>query len=202
MQCTRVCRTREYCVPAPFLTSLECIAHATSRLVSLSPQQSSRPSPRAAAARQARMAGGNHTPGTLAQHFDTLYQQAKASSVSDTNFNFRAEALSDLELARCLRRRPHQHYGHDRQRHRAVEGLRLRRGARQQRRGGLRQFHRCIPRLARAHDGCQRVPRQRHITRQFPACQRHAWDSEHLAHRKRLADFRSEAAAPLRSPGS
>lgn len=37
-------------------------------------------------------------PGTLAQHFDTLYQRAKASSVSDTNFNFRAQILSDLEL--------------------------------------------------------------------------------------------------------
>lgn len=43
--------------------------------------------------------GGNHTPGTLAQHFDTLYQHAHASSVSDTNFIFRAQALSDLELA-------------------------------------------------------------------------------------------------------
>ena len=43
--------------------------------------------------------GGNHTPGTLAQHFDTLYQHAKASSASDTNFVFRADALSDVELA-------------------------------------------------------------------------------------------------------
>jgi len=43
--------------------------------------------------------GGGPTPGTLAQHFDTLFQHAKASSVGDTNFNFRAEALSDLELA-------------------------------------------------------------------------------------------------------
>ncbi len=43
--------------------------------------------------------GGGPKAGTLAQHFDTLYQQAKASSVSDTNFTFRAEALSDLELA-------------------------------------------------------------------------------------------------------
>jgi hypothetical protein len=43
--------------------------------------------------------GGVHTPGTLAQHFDTLYQQAKASSVSDAHFTFRAEALSVLELA-------------------------------------------------------------------------------------------------------
>lgn len=43
--------------------------------------------------------GGGPTPGTLAQHFDTLYQHAKASSVSDTNFTFRAQALSDLELA-------------------------------------------------------------------------------------------------------
>ncbi len=43
--------------------------------------------------------GGNTTPGTLAQHFDTLYQHANASSVGDTNYNFRAVALSDLELA-------------------------------------------------------------------------------------------------------
>ena len=42
--------------------------------------------------------GGGHTPGTLAQHFDTLYQHAKASSVSDANFTFRAQALSNLEL--------------------------------------------------------------------------------------------------------
>ena len=38
------------------------------------------------------------TPGTLAQHFDTLYQHAKASSVSDTNFKFRLQLLNDLEL--------------------------------------------------------------------------------------------------------
>jgi hypothetical protein len=37
--------------------------------------------------------------GTLAQHFDTLFAQAKASSASDTNFSFRAALLSDLELA-------------------------------------------------------------------------------------------------------
>jgi hypothetical protein len=43
--------------------------------------------------------GGGPKAGTLAQQFDTLYQQAKASSVGDTNFNFRAEALSDLVLA-------------------------------------------------------------------------------------------------------
>ena len=43
--------------------------------------------------------GGNTTPGTLAQHFDTLYQRARASSVGDTNYNFRTVALSDLELA-------------------------------------------------------------------------------------------------------
>jgi hypothetical protein len=41
----------------------------------------------------------DHTPGTLAQHFDTLYAHAKASSVSDTNFVTRSELLSDLELA-------------------------------------------------------------------------------------------------------
>ncbi|MDQ2932456.1 MAG: hypothetical protein M3Y05_16770 [Gemmatimonadota bacterium] len=39
------------------------------------------------------------TPGTLAQHFDTLFAQAKASSISDTNYNGRVEILSDLELA-------------------------------------------------------------------------------------------------------
>ncbi len=39
------------------------------------------------------------TPGTLAQHFDTLYAQAKASSNSDANYNARVELLSDLELA-------------------------------------------------------------------------------------------------------
>jgi len=43
--------------------------------------------------------GGGPKAGTLAQHFDTLYQHAKASSASDTNFNFRAEAISDLDLA-------------------------------------------------------------------------------------------------------
>ncbi|MBA2685612.1 MAG: hypothetical protein H0U66_14080 [Gemmatimonadaceae bacterium] len=43
--------------------------------------------------------GGDHTPGTLAQHFDTLYARAKASSVSDTNYNERIQILSDLELA-------------------------------------------------------------------------------------------------------
>lgn len=43
--------------------------------------------------------GGGPKAGTLAQHFDTLYAQAKASSTSDTNFTFRAELLSDLELA-------------------------------------------------------------------------------------------------------
>ncbi|MEP7088228.1 MAG: hypothetical protein ABI884_13065 [Gemmatimonadota bacterium] len=43
--------------------------------------------------------GGNHTPGTLAQHFDTLYVQAKASSASDTNYNARVNILSNLELA-------------------------------------------------------------------------------------------------------
>ena len=43
--------------------------------------------------------GGGPKAGTLAQHFDTLYQHAKASSVSDTNFTFRAQVLSDLELA-------------------------------------------------------------------------------------------------------
>lgn len=41
----------------------------------------------------------DHTPGTLAQHFDTLYAQAKASSVGDTTFATRANLLSDLELA-------------------------------------------------------------------------------------------------------
>ncbi len=39
------------------------------------------------------------TPGTLAQHFDTLYAQARASSNTDTNYNERVEILSDLELA-------------------------------------------------------------------------------------------------------
>lgn len=34
----------------------------------------------------------------LAAHFDSLYVTAKAISVSDTNFNSRANALSDLEL--------------------------------------------------------------------------------------------------------
>ena len=42
--------------------------------------------------------GGPPKAGTLAQHFDTLYAQAKALSVSDTNYKFRAEALSNLEL--------------------------------------------------------------------------------------------------------
>lgn len=39
------------------------------------------------------------TAGTLAQHFDTLFAQAKAASISDTNYNGRVEVLSDLELA-------------------------------------------------------------------------------------------------------
>ncbi len=39
------------------------------------------------------------TAGTLAQHFDTLFAQAKASSISDTNYNGRVEVLSELELA-------------------------------------------------------------------------------------------------------
>ncbi len=43
--------------------------------------------------------GGGSTAGTLAQHFDTLYAQAKATSLSDTNYKFRVELLSDLELA-------------------------------------------------------------------------------------------------------
>lgn len=43
--------------------------------------------------------GGGSTAGTLAQHFDTLYAHAKASSVNDTNFNFRVAALSELEVA-------------------------------------------------------------------------------------------------------
>jgi hypothetical protein len=43
--------------------------------------------------------GGGPKAGTLAQHFDTLYAQAKASSTSDTNFTFRAALLSDIELA-------------------------------------------------------------------------------------------------------
>jgi hypothetical protein len=41
--------------------------------------------------------GGEDTP-ILARHFDSLYVQAKAQSQSDTMFNFRAVALSDLEL--------------------------------------------------------------------------------------------------------
>jgi hypothetical protein len=46
--------------------------------------------------------GGDSTgPGgttNLAVHFDSLYVAAKALSATDTNFNFRAIALSDLEL--------------------------------------------------------------------------------------------------------
>ena len=42
--------------------------------------------------------GGGSTAGTLAQHFDTLSAQAKATSLSDTNYKFRALLLSDLEL--------------------------------------------------------------------------------------------------------
>jgi hypothetical protein len=39
------------------------------------------------------------TPTTnLAAHFDTLYVAAKGLSAGDTNYNFRATALSDLEL--------------------------------------------------------------------------------------------------------
>lgn len=34
----------------------------------------------------------------LALHFDSLFAAAKATSASDTSFNFRANALSDLEL--------------------------------------------------------------------------------------------------------
>jgi hypothetical protein len=43
--------------------------------------------------------GGGSTPGTLAQHVDTLYQHAKATSVGDTNFVARTELISNLELA-------------------------------------------------------------------------------------------------------
>jgi hypothetical protein len=46
--------------------------------------------------------GGDSTgPGAttnLAVHFDSLYVAAKALSATDTNYNFRAIALSDLEL--------------------------------------------------------------------------------------------------------
>jgi hypothetical protein len=46
--------------------------------------------------------GGDSTgPGVatnLAVHFDSLYVAAKARSAGDTNYNFRATALSDLEL--------------------------------------------------------------------------------------------------------
>jgi hypothetical protein len=46
--------------------------------------------------------GGDSTgPGAttnLAQHFDTLYVAAKAISATDTNYDFRTSALSDLEL--------------------------------------------------------------------------------------------------------
>jgi hypothetical protein len=42
---------------------------------------------------------GVDTPGTLAQHLDTLYASAKATSAADTNYNFRVQLLSDLELA-------------------------------------------------------------------------------------------------------
>lgn len=41
--------------------------------------------------------GGGMTP-SLARHFDSLYVTAKAQSASDTNYDFRAVALSDLEL--------------------------------------------------------------------------------------------------------
>jgi hypothetical protein len=41
--------------------------------------------------------GGGTTP-SLARHFDSLYVTAKAQSASDTNYKFRAVALSDLEL--------------------------------------------------------------------------------------------------------
>lgn len=37
--------------------------------------------------------------GTLAQHFDTLFAQAKALSTSDLNYVLRSVLLSDLELA-------------------------------------------------------------------------------------------------------
>lgn len=42
--------------------------------------------------------GGGGTTPSLAKHFDSLYVSAKALSASDTNYNFRAVALSDLEL--------------------------------------------------------------------------------------------------------
>ncbi|MBK5188427.1 MAG: hypothetical protein JJD97_09280, partial [Gemmatimonadaceae bacterium] len=41
---------------------------------------------------------GGGTPANLAVHFDSLYVHAKAQSASDTNYKFRATALSDLEL--------------------------------------------------------------------------------------------------------
>lgn len=43
--------------------------------------------------------GHVQTPGTLAQHLDTLYASAKASSAADTNYDFRVQLLSELELA-------------------------------------------------------------------------------------------------------
>jgi hypothetical protein len=45
--------------------------------------------------------GGSTGPGTAtsrAGHFDSLYVAAKALGATDTNYNFRATALSDLEL--------------------------------------------------------------------------------------------------------
>ena len=42
---------------------------------------------------------GGPKAGTLAQHFDTLYAQAHALSLTDINYLLRSDALSDLELA-------------------------------------------------------------------------------------------------------
>jgi hypothetical protein len=41
----------------------------------------------------------DNTPPSLARHFDTLYTQAKAQSTTDTLYELRAAALSDLELS-------------------------------------------------------------------------------------------------------
>ena len=38
------------------------------------------------------------TPASIALHFDTLYASASASSATDSNYNFRKQALSDIEL--------------------------------------------------------------------------------------------------------
>jgi hypothetical protein len=38
------------------------------------------------------------TPASIALHFDTLYASAHASSVGDSNYNLRVQALSDIEI--------------------------------------------------------------------------------------------------------